>query len=56
MFGPRLMAALVFTALLAAAATTPAGAQREWSPRRPGPARASTPYSEAAPYQSRGNL
>ena len=35
------------TALLAAAAPTPAGAQREWSPRRPERARASTPYLEA---------
>ncbi|HEV2762286.1 MAG TPA: hypothetical protein VGV38_04760 [Pyrinomonadaceae bacterium] len=35
------------TALLAAAATTPAGAQREWSPRRPERARDSTPYLEA---------
>ena len=35
------------TALLAAAAPTPAGAQREWSPRRPELARASTPYLEA---------
>lgn len=36
------------TALLAAAAPTPAGAQREWSPRRPERARAPTPYLEAA--------
>ena len=36
------------TALLAAAAPTPAVAQREWSPRRPERARASTPYPEAA--------
>lgn len=36
------------TALLAAAAPTPAGAQREWSPRRSERARASTPYLEAA--------
>ena len=35
------------TALLAAAALTPAGAQREWLPRRPERARASTPYLEA---------
>ena len=42
-FGQRLTAALVLTALLA----TPAGAQREWSPRRPERARASTPYLEA---------
>ena len=35
------------TALLAAAAPTPAGAQREWSPWRPERARASTPYLEA---------
>jgi hypothetical protein len=35
------------TALLAAAAPTPVGAQREWSPRRPERARASTPYLEA---------
>ena len=35
------------TALLAAAAPTPAGAQREWSPQRPERARASTPYLEA---------
>ena len=41
-------AALVLTALLAAAAPTPAGAQREWSPRRSERARASTPYLEAA--------
>ncbi|HZI17737.1 MAG TPA: hypothetical protein VEY09_04000 [Pyrinomonadaceae bacterium] len=48
MFGPRLTAALVFTAPLAAAATAPAGARREWSRRNPERARASTPYSEAA--------
>lgn len=35
------------TALLVAAAPTPAGAQRERSPRRPERARASTPYLEA---------
>ena len=40
-------AALVLTALLAAAAPTPAGAQRYWSPWRPERARASTPYLEA---------
>jgi hypothetical protein len=35
------------TALLPAAAPTPAGAQREWSPWRPGRARDSTPYQQA---------
>ena len=43
MFGPRLTAAPVLTALLAAAAPAPAGVQREWSPRRPERVRASAP-------------